>query len=524
MINQLLCTLPCDPIGRAQENQTAAALQSEMEHVARVGIALDLRQAQLLAWLKRQDLASLGWPSFSAFCTEYVGWSLGWIRQLIRLVESDLPHIKAQVAAGQLPLYRAVAALAKVTSSTEQTWLATQRRPDKVERFLLFAPDTQVVTDARERARLLAGRKLSCEAADEFLLQAHEQALSGQDVPMALLDRAREKLEYEPPPPVPHWEEQLTACLGAWTEPSDLASAVERLQQLQKQRRRRVVELGELYIRVRGEWVWSMGHDSHQELARSLGVSLRSLERHALLVQWLEMFPALEQALHQGMSLGRIHLLGDIVTQESVDRWLLVAKHMPVAELKRAISLAHSNGAEATLANYERIIADAKAATRPDAQVLVALGGPAPKPIAPVTISARVGLFEAAQWFLSSVRVPPRYGFGKVVQRDGHLCQNPRCEHRSLRVQAHHLVFRSHGGSDDPRNGVGACPGCHLRGLHAGKMTATRHGEWVIWRYADGAVIWSWNPPDCVRSSPWTVEAVMENDGAIGGFERRITT
>jgi hypothetical protein len=244
-----------------------------------------------------------------------------------------------------------------------------------------------------------------------------------------------------------------------------------------------------------------MGHDSHRELATSLGVSLRSLERHALLVQWLEMFPALEQALHQGMSLARIHLLGDIVTEDSVDRWLVVAQHVPVAELKRAISLAHSEGVEPTLAKYERIIVHAKAATSPDAEVLVALGGPAPKPKAPVTISARVGLFEAAEWFLRSVRIPRRYGFGKVVERDGHLCQNPRCEHRSMRVQAHHLAFRSRGGSDDLGNGVGVCPGCHLRGIHARKMSATRQGDWVVWRYADGAVVISWAPKPG-RSAP----------------------
>jgi hypothetical protein len=491
MTNQFLSTLPRAPIGRRQETQTAAALQSEMEHVAGAGIALDLRQAQVLAWLKRQDLASLGWPSFSAFCTEHVGWSLGWIRQLIRFVEADLPLIKAHVAAGRVPLYRAVAALAKVTSNTERGWLAMQQRRQPVERFLLFAPDTQVVTDARERARLITGRKLSCEAADEFLLQTHERARAGQDVPQALLDAARDKPEYQEPLPVPHWEEQITTRLGAWSEPVNVALAVERLQQLQNQRRRRVLELGELYLRVRGEWVWLMGHNSHRELAVSLGVSLRSLERHALLVQWLEMFPALEQALHQGMSLARIHLLGDIATEETVDRWLVVAQHTPVAELKRAISLAHSEGVELTLAKYERIIVDAKAATRPDAVVLVAIAGPAPKPKTPVTISARVGLFEAAEWFLKTVRTPPRYGFGKVVERDGHLCQNPRCEHRSLRVQAHHLVFRSHGGSDDHRNGVGVCPGCHLRGIHAGKMTATRTGQWVVWRYADGAVVLS---------------------------------
>jgi hypothetical protein len=57
-----------------------------------------------------------------------------------------------------------------------------------------------------------------------------------------------------------------------------------------------------------------------------------------------------------------------------------------------------------------------------------------------------------------------------VLHRDNYICQSGRkCKH-SAKLHVHHVVFRSHGGSDDPSNLTTLCESCH-DDLHAGKFT-----------------------------------------------------
>jgi hypothetical protein len=502
-MNNALATYISEPsrqFPKAAELRLARDLQNEMKRVAGMAVALDLREAQLLAWLRRQDLAPLGWPSFSSFCVEHVGWSPGWIRQLVRLVEADLPLIKALAASGELPLYLAVLALSKANRNTERRWVASQRpgSSNKPEGFLLYGDDVQVVVEARDRARLVSGRPLSDQAADRLLLDTHAREQAGEPIAERLLDDGRQTPEWSPPQAIPTWDELVTARLGRWVEPKSATDAVARLRDLENQRRLRVVELGELYSVVRHEWIWLMGHDSHRELAYSLGLSLRSLERHALLVEWLEMFPRLRQALDDGLPLSHIHALGDMVTEDTVDRWVWVAEHTTAAEIKRAVSRAEVERHGPVLAAYEAVIAAATGpdapATRADATLKVALSGPPPAPTRPVALRVVVGLFEAARWFVDAVQIAPRRGFGRIVDKDRHGCQNPRCSHRSLRVQAHHLLYQSLGGSHEAENLVPVCPGCHLRGIHSGHIQVSRRGDWLVWTYGDGDTVLSYRP------------------------------
>src|SRR6185369_13014034 len=56
----------------------------------------------------------------------------------------------------------------------------------------------------------------------------------------------------------------------------------------------------------------------------------------------------------------------------------------------------------------------------------------------------------------------------KVLERDGWRCSNPMCRARS-RLHVHHIVFRSHGGSDEPWNLITLCVGCHAL-VHSGRL------------------------------------------------------
>lgn len=57
----------------------------------------------------------------------------------------------------------------------------------------------------------------------------------------------------------------------------------------------------------------------------------------------------------------------------------------------------------------------------------------------------------------------------RVVARDGYRCTVPGCRNRSA-LQAHHVVWRSRGGSDEERNLTCACELCHLEGIHGGRI------------------------------------------------------
>lgn len=51
-----------------------------------------------------------------------------------------------------------------------------------------------------------------------------------------------------------------------------------------------------------------------------------------------------------------------------------------------------------------------------------------------------------------------------VLKLDKNKCRNPRCSsdpHWKKVVHAHHIVYRSHGGANDPTNGITLCVECH---------------------------------------------------------------
>ncbi|GCE09977.1 hypothetical protein KDAU_73060 [Dictyobacter aurantiacus] len=54
------------------------------------------------------------------------------------------------------------------------------------------------------------------------------------------------------------------------------------------------------------------------------------------------------------------------------------------------------------------------------------------------------------------------------LMRDGYQCQS--CHKRETRLEAHHLVFRQHGGKDTLSNLLTLCESCHHR-VHEGKIT-----------------------------------------------------
>ena len=57
-------------------------------------------------------------------------------------------------------------------------------------------------------------------------------------------------------------------------------------------------------------------------------------------------------------------------------------------------------------------------------------------------------------------------------ERDGFRCTVPGCTARR-NLQSHHVVFRSHGGPDEPWNRTTLCAFHHHRGIHARLVACT---------------------------------------------------
>jgi hypothetical protein len=75
----------------------------------------------------------------------------------------------------------------------------------------------------------------------------------------------------------------------------------------------------------------------------------------------------------------------------------------------------------------------------------------------------------AEEW--DNPRHMPRRSTDAIASRDGWRCTAPGCTSREIEV--HHIVYRSHGGTDDPTNLTSLCPFHHRMGEHAGLLKVT---------------------------------------------------
>lgn len=72
------------------------------------------------------------------------------------------------------------------------------------------------------------------------------------------------------------------------------------------------------------------------------------------------------------------------------------------------------------------------------------------------------------------------YGFedtkARVLNRDEYKCQICKGKHKDSKLEVHHIIFRSQGGSDEAENLITLCHTCHSA-LHAGKIKVNLVGK-----------------------------------------------
>ena len=68
-----------------------------------------------------------------------------------------------------------------------------------------------------------------------------------------------------------------------------------------------------------------------------------------------------------------------------------------------------------------------------------------------------------------------------IINRDNYTCQI--CGKKNIRLEVHHIIFRSQGGTDDENNLITLCGDCH-NGIHNGKIVLTRNPKKLNLKYA----------------------------------------
>ena len=74
----------------------------------------------------------------------------------------------------------------------------------------------------------------------------------------------------------------------------------------------------------------------------------------------------------------------------------------------------------------------------------------------------------------------PNYGFentkAMVLNRDDYTCKYCKGKHKDSKLEVHHIIFKSQGGSDEESNLITLCHTCH-KNLHDGKITSNLRGK-----------------------------------------------
>jgi len=223
-----------------------------------------------------------------------------------------------------------------------------------------------------------------------------------------------------------------------------------------------------MLLRMTGAWramkFVSLGHYS----AERLGMAERTLEQRIWLARRCYFLPGLREALREGrLGYEAARAVAGIATERTIDAWIERAAKLTVVELRREIQ-----GAEETqmCARWELTIR----MPRRIAELLVLVIRAARAACPGRNLRQGDCLAIASAHFITTwgpsvtaKETPHR----RVIARDGGCCQVPGCSRAA--VHAHHIDFRSHGGSDAPENLVSACLVHHLRCLHQGRLRVT---------------------------------------------------
>lgn len=347
-------------------------------------------------------------------------------------------------------------------------------------------------------------------------------------------------------PPVPH--PLMTPALEhlpAAPIPQTLGGLDRAIVVAARSLARHRLELARLARRAVALRLWRrLGFGSPAEYAEQrLGLSLSTLEHLATLARRLDRHPALAAALERGalgseaaLLLGRV--LDRRAAPELVTAWIERTRARTYRHLREEVSAvlarrAFEPGASLWPPSAEELeaAAELERQVQSGAVFRTLLGSASPGPQTSVTLQATENGAAAAppglrplrlylpadlyrHWQALEARFRAHLGpeasfvafmctslwstwlpfleawddtWAGVYARDRRRCANPVCDRRD--VTPHHVVFRAHGGGDEPENLVTLCSWCHLQGVHEGRVRVSGRASRLSWRIGQVAVM-----------------------------------
>jgi HNH endonuclease len=282
----------------------------------------------------------------------------------------------------------------------------------------------------------------------------------------ACLEAAKLGLELE----TRHWE--FLASPASVAAPGSAADECEgdplrldaELRRLAGMRDRWDELLGHLAMLVRMTGLWrdmcfaSFGHYCEERL----GMAARTVEQRASLARRLHSLPRLRRAMQEGrLSYEKARLVASVADDGTAEAWIAHAAKVTCIALRREIEAAE----EAQMC--ARGVLDVRVPRRVHQLLSAAFRAARATQrrwLGPGACLARIATHFIETWktVLAEKSTPHR----RVLARDGGFCQLPGCSRPA--VHAHHVVYRSRGGGDDPANLVSLCAAHHLHGVHMG--------------------------------------------------------
>jgi len=417
----------------------------------------------------------------------------------------ERPILRAAVRAGEVPIRAAEAVLPVAVGESEAFWVERARR--QTVRALLAAVkrgcgSASDEADAEKEEKWLRTRaELKPEqraVVDKALDCAREAICATMPRHELVVGMCEEYLGAHPPPEgaadfslppacdenesLKEWLENEAAQWAFLERPEpveapqvhpDSEFAVHlldvELRRLATLRERWDEVFGHLAMLIRGvDGPRRLGFASFEHYcAERLGMGVRAVAERAALERKLYELPLLREATRERtISYEKARLIARYADEASIAAWIERAEHTTCIALRR--ELQHAEDTRMCARGEFEVWAPRRAAA------VIALAFSAARKAARRWISAGECLTRIAEHFieiweptLERRRTLQR----QALERDKGLCTVPWCSKAA--DHAHHIDYRSHGGSDDLSNLTSLCATHHLQGVHKGRIRVT---------------------------------------------------
>lgn len=489
--------------------EAAKLVDALLARVARGRGALDVAIGEGLHALGAGDRAlRLGYAGVGDYARERLGIPASTAVKMARLARElrERPLLRAAVLAGEITARCAETILPVAVGEEEAAWVERARsrtiralKKEVQERGARAPPDEpwdridlRLSGDRRaivDEAMDLAGRLLGATAprwqrieaiAGEYL-GAHATAAADVQVPDRVRD-TRDALEEWLEKESKEWaflDRMLPVPAPESTRAQDPHELDARLRRLATLRDRWDGVFGHLALIFRTMEGWRrLGFASFDHYCvERLGMAGRTVAQRAQLERKMHDVPALAAAVgERRVSYEKARLLALHLDDEDIASWIDRAAGMTCIGLRRALEQLDEAQmcARGTFAF--------RGPQRVCALFLMACGAARKvvgKWMGPGECLARMAGHFVDTW---GPALRGRHTLRKeVLARDQGLCQVPGCSRAA--AHAHHVVYRSSGGPDEPANLVSLCAAHHLHGVHRGWIRVEgRAPEGLQWR------------------------------------------